>query len=635
MRSKRTMLYLPLLTFASSLYWAFELWSARLVFASTAWLHALFGLAALLAAQAVLLGARAAPSARDAAKRRPTVARAAWYLAWLLVLLLFNLAAAGNFVARSRWGDPLSWVGLKELLAQDSAAALARNLATAGNLLLVAAGLAGLLVGYRLFAAVSRSRSGRRARDRFAAHHRRLLAGCLALGLFTAFRYPGALAEEPLVAFSGGGGNLWDYQGLAKRRAAVRVRDRESLLGYEPAVPPPKKNVVLIMADSLRADRFPDHGYPRPLTPFLTRLLEDPRTQHAEWAFSTCSESGCGIGSALSGHPYQDLSHGVAKIYDYLAQVGYDNELILTGNHSSFFQLDRFYGSLADRDHGEEVGRYGSNSDDRGALRYVEQLESFSGQPKFFFFFLMSSHMVGVRMPQFHHYLPDDCNAARAQWNNDDAAGMLHSIRRPPSYLERVVNYYDNSIEQLDFVIGKIFAGLAERGYLDDALVIVTSDHGDSMGEHNHAGHSYRLYNEDMRIPLLIWDSDPTPRPKELPIAAHVSLAPTIFDRLGLPLPAPLEAPSLDRAPARFDSVHLTRRPRKPCAAAISGTREKLHKLIVCAAGSAPKEELYELTADPREQRNLLAAGAAPPDPALLAGLRSQLAFFYRDILGR
>lgn len=627
--SSRTMLYLPLLTFASSLFWAFELWSARLVFASSAGLHALFGLAALLAARA------ARPAGREAPKRWPRAACWAWHSAWLLVLLIFNLAAAGNFVARSHWGDPLSFAGMKALLAQKNAAAMARSLATAGNLLLAAALLAGVLLGGKLFAAASRSRFGRLVGDRFAAHPRKLLAGCLTLGLFTTFRYPGALAEEPLAAFAGSSSSLWDYQGLAKRRAAVRVRDRESLLRYDAPGPRRKKNVVLIMADSLRADHFPDYGYHRPLTPFLSRLLEDPRTQRAEWAFSTCSESGCGIASTLSGHPYQDVSHGVAKIYEYLAQVGYDTDLILTGEQSSFFQLDRFYGNLADRDHGKEVRRYGSDSDDRGALRYVEQLERFSGQPKFFFFFLMSSHAGGVRMPEFRRYLPDDSIEARAAWNNEDAAGMLRSIGRPPSYLEQVVNYYDNGIEQLDFVVGKIFAGLAERGYLDDALVIVTSDHGDSMGEHNHIGHSYRLYNVDIRIPLVIWDSDPTPRPKELPIAAHVSLAPTIFDRLGLPLPAPLEAPPLDRAPGHFDSVHLTRRPRKPCAAAISGTREKLHKLIVCKAGGEPKEELYELIGDPHERRDLLAAGAAPPDPALLAGLRFQLDFFYRDILGR
>ena len=623
------MLYLPLLTFASSLFWAIELWGEHLVFASTAGLHGLFGLAALLAARSAL------PAARDPPERWPAVARRAWHFAWLLVLLIFNLAAAGNFVARSHWGDPLSLAGMIALLSQKSAALMARSLATAGNLLLAAAVLAGLLLGGKVFAAVSRSRFGRRVGDRFAAHSGKLLAGCLALGLFIALRYPGALAEEPLTAFSGRSKSLWDYAGLSKRRAAVRVRDREALLRYDPPGPWPKKNVVLIMADSLRADHFPDYGYHRPLTPFLSRLLEDPRAQRAEWAFSTCSETGCGIASALSGHPYQDVSHGVAKIYEYLAQVGYDNDLILTGEQSSFFQLDRFYGDLADRDHGQEVQRYGSDSDDRGALRYVEQLESFGGQPKFFFFFLMSSHAGGVRMPQFRRYLPDDSTAARAHWNNEDAAGMLRSLGRPPSYLEQVVNYYDNGIEQLDFVIGKIFAGLEQRGYLDDALVIVTSDHGDSMGEHNHIGHSYHLYNVDIRIPLIIWDSDPAPRPKELPIAAHVGLPPTIFDRLGLPLPATLEAPPLDRAPGRFDSVHLTRRPRKPCAAAISGTRDELHKLLVCKAGGKPKEELYELIGDPGEQRDLLAAGAAPPDPALLAGLRSRLAFFYRDVLGR
>jgi hypothetical protein len=618
------MLYLPLLTFASSLVWAFELWSARLVFAPTAWLHALFGLAALLAARAAAGGNPGS---------WPRAGRWAWHLGWLLVLLLFNLAAAGNFVARSHWGDPLSFEGMLALLAQETAGAMARDLATARNLLAAAAVVALVLLGGRLFAAAARSRHGRLAGDFAGAHYRKLLAGCLAFGLFAAFYYPGAIQEEPLVAFSGGGSSSSDYRGLAERRAAVRVRDREALLRYDPPSPRPKKNVVLIMADSLRADHFPDYGYHRPLTPFLSKLLEDPRTQRAEWAFSTCSESPCGIGSTLSGHPYQDLSHGVAKIYEYLARAGYDNDLVLTGDHSALSDLGSFYGKLARLEHGEDVGRFCRNSDDRGVLRYLEKLEKFDGRPKFFYFFLMSSHAGGVRLPQFRRYLPDHSNLARARWNNDDAAGMLRSIRRPPAYLDEVVNYYDNGIEQVDWVIGQVIAGLKERGYLEDALVIVTSDHGDSMGEHNHIGHTYRLYNVDMRIPLLIWDSDPSPRPKELPIAAHVSLAPTIFDRLGLPIPATLAAPPLDRAPAEFHSVHLTRRPQQPCAAAIEGTREKLHKLIVCAAGGEPQEELYELIGDPAARRDLLAAGAA--DPALLAGLREKLGFFYRDILGR
>jgi hypothetical protein len=618
------LLYLPLLVVASASYWAFELWHARLVFASTACLHALFGLAALLAARAVL---PAEPG------RWGIAARWAWHGGWLLVLLTFGLAAAGNFLSRSHWGDPLSFVGMRTLLAQDNAVAMARELATPRNLLLAAALPACLLLGAMLFAAAARSRFGLLARGRFAAHPGKLLAGCLALCLFIAWRHPGALAEEPLFAFAGGSSDFWDYQGLAERRAAVRVRDRQSLLGYDP-LPRPRKNVVLIMGDSLRADHFPDYGYHRPLTPFLSRLLEDPRTQRAEWAFSTCSESGCGIGSALSGHPYQDLSHGVAKIYEYLAQAGYDNDLVLTGDHSSFFRLDRFYGDLADTDHGREVQRYCLGSDDRGALRYLEQLEDFDGQPKFFFFFLMSSHSLSVRWPEFLRHLPDDSSQARLKWNNEDAAAMLRSLGQPPSYLaEQVVNYYDNGIEQFDHVAGKIFAGLEERGYLDDALYIVTSDHGDSLGEHNHIGHSWRLYNVDIRIPLVIWDSDHTPRPKELPIAAHVSLAPTIFDRLGLPLPATLTAPPLDRAGERFDSVHLTRRPHKPCAAAIAGTRDKLHKLIACKAGGPLKEELYELVGDPHERHDLLAAGTA--DPAVLAGLRARLDFFYADILRR
>jgi glucan phosphoethanolaminetransferase (alkaline phosphatase superfamily) len=618
------MFYLPLLTFASGLFWAFELWSERLVFASAAGLHALFAAIALLAARA-LLARLPGPW--------PRAARWSWHLGWLAVLILWNLAAAGNYFSRGHWGDPMSLRTMLAMLHQDSVQQAAREMATGTGLLLLPATLLALWLGHLAYRRLSRTPAGDLWRRHVASHPYWPLAACAALAALIAFRHPGIAKEEPLVAFAGGGNDFSDYRGLEQRRAAARLADRRALLDYRVPGRKPTKNVVLILADSLRAESLSAYGYRRETTPFLSRLLADPRTQKAEWAFSTCSESFCGITSTLTGRPYQEVSHGSVKLYDYLAEAGYDTDLILAGDHSHLSDMGTFYGDAARADHGPEASRYGRASDDRGALAYLDRLEKAAGRPRFFFFFLMSSHAGGVRLPEFRRYLPDDANLARARWNNDDAEGMLRSISRPPSYLERVVNNYDNGILQVDHFIEKIFRGLEERGYLEDALVIVSSDHGDSMGEHNHVGHTWRLYDVDIHIPLLIWDSDPSPRPKELPIAAHVSLAPTILDRLGLPIPETLVAPPLDRAPANFASVHLTRRPQQPCAAAIEGTREKLHKLIVCTAGGEPQEELYELIGDPDERRDLLAAGAA--DPAVVAGLRARLDFFYLDILGR
>ena len=245
--------------------------------------------------------------------------------------------------------------------------------------------------------------------------------------------------------------------------------------------------------------------------------------------------------------------------------------------------------------------------DDRGVLAYLDQLPNFDGRPRFFLFLPdVEPHRRSPNAP-IPPFPAGRKRSGERELEPSRRSRVASRYRAPWSYLETVGNYYDNGVLQADFVIDEIFSNFKERGYLEDGLVIISADHGDTLGEHNHHGHSFRLYNTDIRIPLLVWDSDPTPRPKELPIAAQPNIAPTILSRLGLPIPAAIAATSLDLPQEHFESQHVTRRQQQPCAAAIAGTRQRLYKLMVCTDRRSPvSEELYEVIADPGEKHDLL-----------------------------
>jgi hypothetical protein len=88
----------------------------------------------------------------------------------------------------------------------------------------------------------------------------------------------------------------------------------------------------------------------------------------------------------------------------------------------------------------------------------------------------------------------------------------------------------------VDGVTRQLFDALAAKHSLDDAMVVVTGDHGEGLGE-RHWAHGWNLYNEDIRIPLLLYDTPAASYP-DLSFAAQVDIAPTILDRLGLPIPS-------------------------------------------------------------------------------------------------
>jgi glucan phosphoethanolaminetransferase (alkaline phosphatase superfamily) len=350
----------------------------------------------------------------------------------------------------------------------------------------------------------------------------------------------------------------------------------------------------VFLVDCLRADHLSLYGYHRETTPFLARLREEGRLRQVAQARAACNCTPCGVMSALASREQADLGQGMFSLHDVLHDRGYRTHFILAGWHDVWYDLRALYGTSIDYYYeGTQTERY-LPDDDLLLLEGLEPVPASDGRPAFFYFHLMSAHDTGVYGPEFSRWQP----ALTFQ------LGGTFSLRGNDPV--KSGNTYDNKLLKADRIIEQLFGALDQKGYLRDSMVVILGDHGQGLGEHGHYGHGRRLYEEDLRIPLLIVD-DPAVSYRHLSTALQADVAPTILDRLDLPVPATWTGRSLLAAgPGPSFSTHYG------CMggnhAAVFKAQGKNWKLI---RGRADGEELYELGSDPSERRNLVAVAAA------------------------
>jgi arylsulfatase A-like enzyme len=159
---------------------------------------------------------------------------------------------------------------------------------------------------------------------------------------------------------------------------------------------------------------------------------------------------------------------------------------------------------------------------------------------------------------------------------------------------------YLNAVREADAQIGRLLNELRKRNLADSTLVIITGDHGEGMGKpHPYYGHSGKIYQEDVNVPLIIWSPAlfKSP-PRSDVIGAHVDLGPTVLDFLNFPLPPAWQGRSLmsQSRPRRayfFGSADEY----------LLGVRDGNFKYILNT--TRDRDELYDLSQDPTEQNNI------------------------------
>lgn len=168
---------------------------------------------------------------------------------------------------------------------------------------------------------------------------------------------------------------------------------------------------------------------------------------------------------------------------------------------------------------------------------------------------------------------------------------------------------YRGEIAALDDALGALLDALAERGLDGETLVVLTADHGESLGEHGEPTHGALCYEAALRVPLLFRFPGVPPAPGPTRLASLVDLTPTLLALLELPVPAGLDGVALFAADApRERGVYFESYSGylhygwSPLAGWLDGRGKYLHS-------SAP--EFYLPSQDPSEAKDLALSRAA------------------------
>jgi arylsulfatase A-like enzyme len=175
----------------------------------------------------------------------------------------------------------------------------------------------------------------------------------------------------------------------------------------------------------------------------------------------------------------------------------------------------------------------------------------------------------------------------------------------------RVRRHYAANVSMIDAKIATILEALEARGYLDNALVVFTSDHADALGDHGHI-QKWTMYDTVVRVPLLFWSRNLPVRPGHRDeLVQMFDIAPTILETAGVEVPKDFEARSLwgslsareDHRPRDAVYAELARDHIQTGSEFILMRRDRRWKIVVYLDDAYG--ELYDLEADPGEVRNL------------------------------
>jgi arylsulfatase A-like enzyme/Tfp pilus assembly protein PilF len=356
-----------------------------------------------------------------------------------------------------------------------------------------------------------------------------------------------------------------------------------------PESPSPRLNLLLITIDTLRADRVGFYSGLHVSTPQIDSLAS--RGVVFTRAFSHCtttlpSHTNILLGTTPSYHGVHDNVNFVVRgdfltLAEHLKSFGYSTAAFIGGFPlESRFGLNQGFDTYDDR-----LDRTGPTPSDSGTRRAEA---------------VFASAMTWLK-------------AQKAPWFIWIHLWDPHDPYSPPEpyRTQYAAHPYDGEVAYVDAAIGGFFKFMKERGLGESSLIVLTGDHGESLGEHGEKTHGLLAYNATLWIPLIIaspgFDHRVVPSP-----VSHVDIFPTVCDLLGVAKPDFLQGTSLVRAmrggkagsgPIYFESLSSYYNMNW---APISGFIQDDVKYI-----DSPVPEIYDLGKDFDEKSNLAETGAA------------------------
>ena len=313
-------------------------------------------------------------------------------------------------------------------------------------------------------------------------------------------------------------------------------------------------NVLIIVVDTLRADRLGVYGNTRGLTPFLDELAQGGTVFVNAYAVSSWTIPS--VASLLTSR-YPSQHHVIGPRYRLadeevtFAEALQPLHYITGGFSANFVLLERLglaQGFQYWRADVRMPGGLPAPELRQQGLQWLDQVwDAGLPQPALLYFQFMDPHSPYDPPEPYRSQAlrgeRGDATAAGVAFGKKVVAEGLQAIRREDlRFWERL---YDGEVASVDADIKVLFAELHRRGFLDNAIVVITADHGEEFWEHGGLQHGRTLYDESVRVPFILVAPGYRGGQRLEEAVSLIDLAPTLVDLLGIPRHPRFEGRSL------------------------------------------------------------------------------------------
>lgn len=366
----------------------------------------------------------------------------------------------------------------------------------------------------------------------------------------------------------------------------------------------PRPDVIVVVLDAVRADHLSAYGYARETTPRIDRLASEGVLYRR--AISAGTWTVTGHASLFTGR--LPTSHGAYRA---------------PGGWNSASALDESVTTLAERlgAEGWDTAAFAANQAyldpafnlDQGFARYetqnlyparrlgdrvVSYLRWHAHWPAFVFMNVLDAHEPYAAPPPYDGLFPGRMDGVGDVNRTYLKTGLLPA----PDVLAHCVSQYDGEVRYMDDQVARIFEQLVRAGRWDNALVVVTADHGELFGEHGMLGHGTQPWHALVHVPLIVKYPGGARRGTVEEPVSLIDVAPTILATLGLPpLPDAQGRPLWERNGLVVAEEHAPTGDVTRAAYDRDG-----HVLLERIEGAARRLALYDLHTDPAEERPLV-----------------------------
>ena len=405
----------------------------------------------------------------------------------------------------------------------------------------------------------------------------------------------------------------WLYRRAAARGVVLFATCAAACGGARPTasnVQPVPRHIVLVTIDTLRADRLGCYGNRDVATPNLDRLaregaLMSQATSHVPLTRPSHVTIFTGLYPAqhnIRDNVSSSLGDDVPTLAEQFERAGFETAgFVSSVVLSSQSGLARGFGTYSQKfaDEEENDARFLNTIQRRGDVATAEAVDWINGHGANRFFVWL--HLYDPHDP----YEPPEPYASR--------------------YADRP---YDGEVAWSDELVGRLDRGLADAGIRDDTLLVVTSDHGEGLGEHRESVHGFFVYETTLHVPMIARGPGVRPGTRIDATTRLIDVFPTLLTAAGLPVPAGPNRPGRSLFRAWKGEETLSDEPSfaeslTPLVhygwSDLRSVRDGRWKYIL-----APRPELYDLSRDAQELNDL-----EPSEPAraraMRAGLERQL----------